>query len=530
MKIHPVTFIAFKEFDNLGVGYLASVLSEAGYEPIVIDFNLGKGEILKILKNQKPLIVGFSVIFQYHIYEFEELISYLREGGIKCHFTVGGQYASLRYKDLFETIPSLDSIVRFEGEYTFLDLVNCIYTGKDWKDIFGIAYKSTGKLIVNPLRPIEIDLDKFPVPTRSPLKEYALGKKFATILAGRGCINNCSFCSVKEYYQLSGGPLKRLRKPEKLVEEMELLHYEMDCSVFLFQDDDFPVKTQKGSEWIERFCKSLKRKELADKIMWKINCRPDEVDYNSFALMKNHGLFLVFLGIEDGTDIGLARLNKHMIVAKSLKAINILKNLEIGFDYGFMPFQPSTTYSAVKDNLNFLSEICDDGFTSVTFTKMMPFCATAIEKELRKEGRLKGKPGFLDYDFPDESMNNYYEFITDCFLQWLRAPDGLLNISKWVRNYISVFSRFFELTPEIPLLTMEVRDIISESNIFFVLTLKELATLFESGKYKRNYNDLKRYRRNIKIKHDHFRERLNDTMTKLLVLVQLQRLSQPVIY
>ena len=29
MKIHPVTFIAFKEFDNLVVGYLASVLSEA---------------------------------------------------------------------------------------------------------------------------------------------------------------------------------------------------------------------------------------------------------------------------------------------------------------------------------------------------------------------------------------------------------------------------------------------------------------------------------------------------------------------
>lgn len=63
MEIHPVTFIAFKEYDNLGVGYLSSVLSEAGYETIVIDFANGKKEILKILKNIKPIIVGFSLIF-----------------------------------------------------------------------------------------------------------------------------------------------------------------------------------------------------------------------------------------------------------------------------------------------------------------------------------------------------------------------------------------------------------------------------------------------------------------------------------
>jgi anaerobic magnesium-protoporphyrin IX monomethyl ester cyclase len=144
MNIHPVPFIAFEEFDNLGVGYMASVLSEAGYEISVIDFREGKKEILNTLKKLKPVIVGFSLIFQYHINEFAELIRYLRQGGIKCHFTAGGEYASLRYEDLFENIPSLDSIVRFEGEYTFLELVNCINAGTDWKNIFSIAYKSEG--------------------------------------------------------------------------------------------------------------------------------------------------------------------------------------------------------------------------------------------------------------------------------------------------------------------------------------------------------------------------------------------------
>ncbi len=523
MKIQPVVIIAFREFDNLGVGYLASVISEAGYKPLMVDFQSGKKEILKILKNQKPVIVGFSVIFQYHIYEFEELISYLRDGGIKCHFTAGGQFASLRSEDLFEMIPTLDSVVRFEGENTFLDLVNCLYSGTDWKDIPGIAYKTSGKITVNQLRPVETDLDKFPFPWRSPLREYALGKKIATILAGRGCVNNCSFCYLNEYYQQSSGPHRRIRKPEKVVLEMELLHLNEDCSVFLFQDDDFPVKTIHGSEWIEAFCNELKRKKLADKIMWKINCRPDEVDYDSFNLMKNHGLFLVFLGIEDGTDIGLTRMNKHMTVSKCLDGINILKKLGIGFDYGFMPFHPSATFSSLNDNLHFLREICGDGFSPVTFLKMMPYCATPIESELRNDERLKGKPGFYDYDFFDVSLDHYYKFISDCLINWFRDSEGLLNISKCARNYISVFARYFDLTPEVTLIAKDIKTIVSDSNIFLLDKMKELAPIFESGKYNSgNYHDLNSYRDEISLKHDNFIRAINDSMRKLLYIVDRQ--------
>jgi anaerobic magnesium-protoporphyrin IX monomethyl ester cyclase len=525
----PVVFIAFNEFENLGIGYLASVLSEAGYESILIDFDKEKEEICRILKMIDPIIVGFSVIFQYHIYEFEELIKFLRKEKIICHFTAGGQYSSLRYRDLLEVIPSLDSVVRFEGEYTFLDLVNCISTGNDWKNISGIAYKNSDKIIVNSLRPVETDLDKFPFPRRSPLKEFALDKKFATLLAGRGCVNNCSFCFLREYYQESSGPSKRIRKPEKVVEEMELLYHEMACSVFLFEDDDFPVRIGNSSEWIERFCKELKHKNLIDRIMWKINCRPDEVDYESFEMMKRHGLFLVFMGIEDGTDDGLTWLNKHMTVKRCLGGINILKKLDIGFDYGFMLFQPSSTYSSIKENLNFLQEICGDGFSPVTYLKMMPYCATRVEKELRKEGRLKGIPGFYDYDFLDESMNHYYVFIRDCLNDWIGASDGLSNISKWARNYLSVFSHYFEMSPGVHLVSSNVKTTVSESNLFLINILKELSTLFETGRYNSdNYEDLGNFREIVNLKHNHFREQINNSMSNLLEIVERQKILKSV--
>jgi hypothetical protein len=358
---------------------------------------------------------------------------------------------------------------------------------------------------------------------RSSLREYALGKKFATILAGRGCVNNCSFCYLNEYYQQSSGPHRRIRKPEKVVLEMELLYHNEDCSVFLFQDDDFPVKTAQGSEWIEAFCNELRCKKLADKIMWKINCRPDEVDYDSFKLMKNHGLYLVFLGIEDGTDIGLTRMNKHMTVSKCLEGINILKKLEIGFDYGFMPFHPSTTFSSLNDNLDFLKEICGDGFSPVIFLKMMPYCATPIESELRFNGRLKGKPGFYDYDFFDVSLDHYYAFVSDCLMKWLRDPDGLLNISKWARNYISVFSHFFDFTPEVPIISKDIKKIISESNIFLLDKMSELSIFYESGKYNNSiFNEVNSYREDINIKHDQSIELINNCMSRLLRIVDQQ--------
>jgi hypothetical protein len=274
----------------------------------------------------------------------------------------------------------------------------------------------------------------------------------------------------------------------------------MECSVFLFQDDDFPVNTCQSSEWIEIFCKELKHKKLTDKIMWKINCRPDEVNYNSFSMMKDHGLYLVFLGIEDGTDIGLSRLNKHMTVRKCMNGINILKKLEIDFDYGFMLFQPSTTYQSLNDNLDFLRELCGDGMAPVTFLKMMPYSATPIEKELRNEGRLTGKPGFYDYDFLDESMNHYYCFIKECLIDWLSDSDGLSNIAKWARNYISVFSHYFDLTPEATLIAKGINTIVSDSNIFLLDKMKELAPIFESGKCNSgNYQDLSSYRDEISL-------------------------------
>jgi radical SAM superfamily enzyme YgiQ (UPF0313 family) len=245
------------------------------------------------------------------------------------------------------------------------------------------------------------------------------------------------------------------------------------------------------------------------------------VDEEIFTIMKNNGLFMVFLGIEDGTDEGLKKLNKEMTVAKCLNGLNILRKLGIDFDYGFLLFQPLTTFRSLNENLEFLKQVCSDGYTPATYIKIMPYYETLIEKELLKEGRIKGVPGFFDYDFLEESLNQYYEFVNYYFYEWLRDPDGLVNISKWARNYFAVYSHFTGPDPQITFLNSKVRKIISESNLFFLDTMKELSGFFESGQYKESgKNVLTNCGDMISSKHKDFKGQINDTMRELLLLAQ----------
>ena len=523
MNGNSVVFIAFKENENLGIGYMSAILSDAGYDVSILDFRKDKTEILKGLLEKDPMVVGFSVIFENHLYDFKDLIEYLRNNDIQSHFTAGGHFASLRPGDLFEISPYLDSIVRFEGENTLHELVDSLHRGKDWTEVIGISYRNNGILVNNRLRPLEPDLDSFPYPFRTEIQEYILKKKYSTLIAGRGCVYNCIFCDIREFYKQSSGPVKRVRNPTKVVEEMEYLHNEKECSIFHFEDDDFPVNTAKKSNWIQEFCRTLSVKGLVGKIMWKINCRANEVELESFELMKQHGLFRVYLGIEDGTDAGLLIMNKNLKVSDHLRSIHILKELEISIDYGYMLFQPETTYDSLNENLRFLSSICNDGYMPLTFLKMMPYLETRIEKELRKEGRLKGRPGFLDYDFHDGSMNEFYSFISECFNTWFNAANGLANMSKWTANYLSVFTYYYGSISGIERLADKLRTQVSDTNRFITETMKQLSVLFESGNYTlENDRILNEYKSSIENIHN---SAFGD-VTKIMQKIELYHLTK----
>ena len=53
----------------------------------------------------------------------------------------------------------------------------------------------------------------------------------AAVLGSRGCPWNCSFCSIRPFYEAQGGALRRLRDPDAVVAEMRALHVERGVAV-----------------------------------------------------------------------------------------------------------------------------------------------------------------------------------------------------------------------------------------------------------------------------------------------------------
>ena len=63
--------------------------------------------------------------------QFREVARQLRAAGVKSHFTIGGHYPSLCYEELLENFPEIDSVVRYEGEETLIELVDRLDAGRE---------------------------------------------------------------------------------------------------------------------------------------------------------------------------------------------------------------------------------------------------------------------------------------------------------------------------------------------------------------------------------------------------------------
>jgi anaerobic magnesium-protoporphyrin IX monomethyl ester cyclase len=479
----PIILIGFQEQENLGLGYLAATLRSHGYHVVILDFATPAETILDCTTSLRPLVIGFSLIFQFYLPQFATLIRYLRQNGIHCHFTIGGHFPSLSHAKTLELIPELDSVVRFEGEDTLLELVDHLGTERSWQEIKGIAYRQNDIVISNQLRPLVDDLDRLPYPVREVEPRWVLGKKVMPILASRGCSRTCSFCSIHTFYRGAPGKIVRLRKPSSVVAEMKYLQDTSGISIFLFQDDDFPLFGPSWRRWVMTFVDELYRQGVADKAIWKISCRADTVEPELFTTLRNAGLYLVYMGLESGSDEGLDTLNKEITVEQNLHAVNVLKSIGLNFQYGFMLFDPSSSFESVKDNIKFLRQILKDGSAPATFCRMVPYDGTPIKDELAKAGRLRGDVCNPDYDFLDPRLEDFFQALHNIVhvAGWIHGCGALSPQLTTAWNEIAVLDRLFPAISSLERYRAKLRTITHASNDLLFSLVENMAESFQRG-------------------------------------------------
>ncbi|HET7509308.1 MAG TPA: radical SAM protein [Solirubrobacterales bacterium] len=435
-----VTLVGFKDQANLGMGYLAATLAQHGRSVEMADYRHPAEEIVERVLETNPLVVGFSLIFQYYLPGYRKLAQALREAGVAAHFTMGGHYPSLCFDEVLESVPELDSVARFEGELTLVDLVDRLDAGEEWREVPGLAFRRDGEFVESEPRALIHRLDDLPHPVRPSEPAQVVGFRTVPMLASRGCARRCSFCSIHAFYRTAPGKVVRTREPAAIVAEMRELYEQDGITVFLFQDDDFPLWGKAGRRWVEALVHELHAQDLVGRVLWKISCRAEYVEPELFAMLRDAGLYLVYMGLESGTESGLEVLNKQISVEQNRAAIETLKELGILFEYGFMLFDPSSTFESVRENARFLQSIAADGQVGALFCRMLPYGGTPIRDRLREEGRLRGDVTRPDYDFLDPRLTDYHRLLDRAAEGWIHN-DGVSHQFNWAWTEVGVLSR-----------------------------------------------------------------------------------------
>lgn len=404
--------------EHLGLAYLSSFLEKSGYAVSLFDSALLKwpeNDLAEKIIAAKPCLVGFS-LFVNNARPVLQFIHELRLKGCTSHITLGGHHATFNCREILKDNPGVDSVVRGEGEEALADLVGRILTGQAWQTLANVAYlDETGKVKMNPCRPLLKELDALPFPSRKPYARTLESTKIAAMVSGRGCYGDCSFCSIRAFYRLSPGKIWRWRSPGNVVDEMEEVIRNFGVTSFIFLDDNFLGPGRKGQKRARAIAAEIMERRLA--IKWHIACRSNDVDYDTLKILQEAGLMRVDLGVESWVPRQLALYNKGITVAENEKAMAVLQRLNLDYALFLIPLDPYITKAELLANLQAMDRAgLEHFFEGSCLHRLELFKGTTIQKRLQADGLLPSARkfsylDFLDYEFQDPEMRQIFPLL-----------------------------------------------------------------------------------------------------------------------
>jgi len=252
----PMEF--FKDI-QLGISYISSFLKKHGHETkLIILSRMNKEENFRIIERTMKSFNAKVICFTSVASEFSfitTIASYFKENFSDSFLVIGGPHASLMPEDTIKH--SFDAVCIGAGEYPVLELLKELQEKKEPKAIKNFWFKnSDGSIIKNSTRPFISDLDQFPFPDRKIWKEWIEEAPGAShsILLGRGCPFQCSYCCNHALKKLATGSYVRFRSPENIIKEVKFLNenYLSKKSIF-FEIETFAA----NSKWAFDVCDKL---------------------------------------------------------------------------------------------------------------------------------------------------------------------------------------------------------------------------------------------------------------------------------
>jgi radical SAM superfamily enzyme YgiQ (UPF0313 family) len=383
-------------FPPIGIMSLSSVLKRAGHECIMFDQanpETPNEFIIEEIKKKKPALVGLSFLSTTSYPYAKILARAIRAEDSKVKLAFGGVFASLNSVLVKQQCPEVDFVCRGDGEQLLLDLIERM---DDPSTVASLTWAKDGKVMNNPNRPPERNLDQWPFPDRESLKldfvesmpldvpAVLSMERFTTMQTSRGCPWSCVFCDIPIFNEGKW----RSRSPQHVVDEFKHLREQGYGSVY-FVDDHFLLQPRR----IDAICKGINENGI--NIQWGCEGRVDSVAQHLFpAMAKAHCRTLMF-GLESGSQKILDRVKKEQTLEEITTAVTNAKKAGIEIVHGFFVVgNPDETVADMKATFDFAAKLPLDTFG---FNRLCVYRGTPLWHEYVNRGLINDAEDWYKY-------------------------------------------------------------------------------------------------------------------------------------
>ena len=319
-----------------GIAILGTILAQKGYDVGVCVEELAPYDWSEIAGAE---LVGISILTATAPRGYE-LADRLRHVGTPV--VIGGCHATVLPD---EALDHADFVVRGEGEDTLPELVRALRTKGDLSRVKGLSFRADGIKVHNADRPLEHNLDRFPVPDFSLVKGMRRNG-VVSIMTRRGCPFNCSFCCVGAI----NGHTVREHSVERVLYEIEKQMYWIgDWGVLFFSDDIFNLKPERA----KRILRSMLERNLTP--AWIAQVRHEASrDPELLRLMRLTNCARVFVGFESVNPRTLDQYGKKESVTDIARAVRAFHDAGIKVHGMFILGSDEDTIETVEETLEFV--------------------------------------------------------------------------------------------------------------------------------------------------------------------------------